>query len=273
MFGRGFNSLDLNHIDCFVSQSRGNISVEQVILDPYASNAHGDDAWEKVGQAIANLQALGRIHIHIDRGDEHEDPPNPDWHVRQRITLTVAHFTDLRAEDFRSFALAIHGYPSIRIFVCLGMFPFESMNTLYSALATLPALESIVISNRGVDTRLEDESALANPESLTELLRLPNLRFVCFDCFFLTPALFQATANASPTTKVKFRDCSFSTDTYAAIMPSGLGRNTSVRCIRFEVRGVAAFYRVLTTALPSNSTLQERFLLKFLGLTTTLLQT
>jgi hypothetical protein len=46
-----------NHIDCFVSQSRGKDSVQDLFMDP-PFNGHDDDVWEKVGQAVGNLQAL-----------------------------------------------------------------------------------------------------------------------------------------------------------------------------------------------------------------------
>jgi hypothetical protein len=50
----------VNHIDCFVCQSRGNVSVQQVNLRPHAFN---DDIWGKLGQAIGNLQSLKRLRI------------------------------------------------------------------------------------------------------------------------------------------------------------------------------------------------------------------
>jgi hypothetical protein len=48
----------LNHIDCFISQSRGNKSVEHVFLYPYSVDGHDDDCevLDKVGQAIGNTQ-------------------------------------------------------------------------------------------------------------------------------------------------------------------------------------------------------------------------
>jgi hypothetical protein len=251
----------LKHIDCFVSQSGGNVSVTRVYFYQYRFNGQDDALWEKLGQAIGNLQALDRLHTDND----------PDWqilkvilsHVRQRITLRVAHVTAWRAEESRSFARAIHGQTNIRIFAGVGMFPFESMDAVYSALATLPALDSIILSNRGLDTIPGDESTLANPESLTKLLRVPSLQSVSFDCFFLTPALCQAISSAfmegTAITKLKFRDYSFSADACAAIMPSGLSRNTSVRCIRVAPNHDATetHYSVLATAVPSSSTLQE----------------
>jgi hypothetical protein len=58
------------------------------------------------------------------------------------------------------------------------MIPDEYMDVLYSALATLPALESLILSNTGRQARPEDESTIAHHESLTELLRVPSLRSV-----------------------------------------------------------------------------------------------
>jgi hypothetical protein len=53
----------LKHIDCFVRHSRGNESIGSVYLWPHAINGHDDEIWDKVGQAIGNLQALERLHI------------------------------------------------------------------------------------------------------------------------------------------------------------------------------------------------------------------
>jgi hypothetical protein len=53
----------LNHIDSVVRKSRGNKSVEEVHLDVSALVGQDDDVWDKVGQVIGNLQALGSLHI------------------------------------------------------------------------------------------------------------------------------------------------------------------------------------------------------------------
>jgi hypothetical protein len=40
----------LSHIDCFVGQSRGNVSIKEVFLHPYAAfNDHDEDVWVKFG--------------------------------------------------------------------------------------------------------------------------------------------------------------------------------------------------------------------------------
>jgi hypothetical protein len=115
------------------------------------------------------------------------------------------------------------------------MLSYESMDIMYSALATLPALESTKLSNRGLQEWPADISTIANSESLTELLRVPNLRSVHFYAFSFTPALFQATANAlmegTAITNLVFRTCSVAAEASTAMMIKGLSRNTSVTCI------------------------------------------
>ena len=202
----------------------------------------------------------------------------PDWdvlariliHVRQSITLSVTidsvHIVPWRVEHSQSLAQAIHGHPTITCFEINNQLPYEALDALYSALATLPNLASVGFSYCGYYTRMEDESALAHHESLTELLRLPSLRSVCFASFFFTRALCQATANAlmegTAVTKLKFVNCEFrafefSVGECAAIMASGLSKNTSVISIEVVVPLDEALNCALAMALPSNSTLRE----------------
>ncbi len=42
----------VKHIDCFVSQSRGNQSIKKVDVFPHDFNGHDDEVWDKVGQAL-----------------------------------------------------------------------------------------------------------------------------------------------------------------------------------------------------------------------------
>jgi hypothetical protein len=203
----------LNHIDCFVGQSLGNKIIREVSLHPFSIvgrlpffvGHHDDDVWDKLGQAIGNLQALDTISICIpyntsihdnydnydeddddeDDDDENEEIAIPHWkvvahilsHVRQSVALVIfENVTAWRAEDARSLAQEIRGHPTMRSFDGGSRFPYVAADALYSALATLPALESIRLSNLRPRARTEDESTLANPESLTELLRVPSLR-------------------------------------------------------------------------------------------------
>jgi hypothetical protein len=235
----------LHHIDYFVSQSRGNESIKRVYLSRYAFNGHDDAVWDKFGQAVGNLHSLKAVHIStIDYHDEDNEgsdadedevePPGPipDWeilarilrHVRQNVTVAIDDSRLRTMEEVQAFARAIHGHPTITSFYDRGTFPYESLDTLFSTLTTLPALESVSFGAPKV--RQVDESTLAYPESLTELLRVPTLRFVRFKNFSVTRALCQATANAlmegTTVTNLVFFECSFSAGESAAILATGL---------------------------------------------------
>jgi hypothetical protein len=111
-------------------------------------------------------------------------------HVREKITLNDISVV-WSEEDAVTLARVIRGHPTITRFEGGWDSSYESMDLLYSALATLPALESITLSNpRG------EGSTLAYLESLTELLRVPSLRSVRFNYFSFTPALCQAIESA-----------------------------------------------------------------------------
>jgi hypothetical protein len=165
------------------------------------------------------------------------------------------------------FVQAIHGHPTITNFEggC-GRFPYESMSMLYSVLATLPALESVQLYAQAT----HDGSTLVNPETLTELLRVPTLRSVNFSSFYFTHALCQATGNAltegTEITNLEFEECSFSDEACAVMMANSLSRNTSVASLKVEANSlsrntsVASLQVVLScavaAAVASNSTLR-----------------
>jgi hypothetical protein len=267
-----------DHSDCFVSQSQCNESIEEVVLYSCLFADEDNEIWDKIGQAIGNLQALKVIHSFPTEAFSHgvEGDPEilPDWerlarilrHVRQKIGIHIVDQHLRTTEETSLFARAIHGHPMITSFKDSGMFPFQSLDTLYSTLATLPALESITLSNRGLHLRAEDESTLANPESLTELLRVPALRSVSFDCVYFARALCQAASNAlmkgTAVTTLDFAKCSFDEEEYhdgecATILAKGFSRNTSVTSIKVASPFDEALIGALAAALPSNSILQK----------------
>jgi hypothetical protein len=193
--------------------------------------------------------------------------PNSDWgerklarilsHMRQKVKVGLLHNSNLwTLGEVQALAQAIRGHPTITSFDSGYNLPYESMDSLYSALATLPALESVKLS-----TPPEEETTLAYPESLRGLFLVPSLRFVRFSVFSFTRALWQATANAlmegTAITNLEFTKCSFSAGEYAAIMATGLSRNTSVISIAVQCLSARALFDALTAALPSNSTLQH----------------
>jgi hypothetical protein len=260
------NSLDLilNDIDCFVSESRGNESVEDVIFYPHTFNDQDDDLWDKLGQALGNLQALESLCITNENYDgDHDDPPvHSDWRelaarilsqLRQNVTVEVDSEHLWYAGEVQALAHAIRGHPTIIGFRSNRCLPYESMDSLYSALATLPALEAVKLS-----AIRDDGTTLANPESLRDLLRVPSLRSVSFYEFHFTSALCQATANAltegTAITDLEFSDCSFYGEGGAAVVVNGLSTNTSVTSFAVALLD-EAFYSALAAALQSNSTL------------------
>jgi hypothetical protein len=257
----------LNHVDCFVSQSRGNSSIERLLLNPYSFNVGQEErVWEKVGEGIGNFQGLTNIYI---CSDVHDTDVIPEWgilacilrYVRQSVTINIDGFYQwyhMGPEEMLPFVQAIHGHPTIINFVggC-SRFPYESMSTLYSTLATLPALESVRLHAPAPD----DGSTLANPETLTELLWVPTLRSLKFSGFYFTRALCQATANAltegTEITDLMFKDCLFSDEECAVMMANGLSRNTSVTSLQVEESSVdEALSCAVASAVASNSTLR-----------------
>jgi hypothetical protein len=177
----------LNHIDCFVGYSEGNQSIQEVRFYPYSVDRQDDEVWDKVGQALGNLQALEDLRISISSNHEDDkdstnlnweddkDSTNLNWeilaHILSHIRKKVSVFLDgerlFAAEEARSFARAIRGHNNITRFEDeSGMFPYEASGALYSELATLSALKWVRLSNCRLDARHLNESALAYPDSL-----------------------------------------------------------------------------------------------------------
>jgi hypothetical protein len=267
----------LKHIDYFVSELRGNERVELITLNPDFLHVDDDydwDYWNKVGHAIGNLQALDELHISQDFIDDDDEVVLiPEWeilarilsYVRQSIKLDLTPYeardSAWRLEESRSFARAIHGHPTITRFEGGKGFPYESLDTLYSALATLPALESIQLSHNRLNTRSEGEIALASHASLTELLRIPSLRSVSFEHFSFTPALCQATANVfmegTFITNLEFIGCTFPTKECATIWVNDFSRKASVVSIGAKGPLDVALSGALSATLPSSSTIRN----------------
>jgi hypothetical protein len=251
--------------------------VEEVLLFPFAFDGQSDEVWDKVGQAIGNLQSLKRLHISAldgfddDEEDAEEALPAHVWmilarilsKVRQKVevNLTVTSYLDQEDEvvEFRLFARAIHGHPTITSLDDGQEFPSESLDALYSASAAMPALESINLGQQKV--RSEEESAPAHLDSLSELLRVPSLRSVEFSDFDFTPAFCEATASAlmgvTAVTRLKFNDCDFSDGECATNLRNSLTKNTSVTSIAASGPFLEGLSIDLAAALPSNLTLRD----------------
>jgi hypothetical protein len=254
--------LILIDMDAFVSQSRGNSSIESLHLHACSWNEVflNKRVWESLGEVIGNLQALETIFIICD--DVLGNGVIPDWgglafiirHVRQNVRINMNGHYQWDAEEMLPFVQAIHGHPTITGFdVNNSRFPYESMSMFYSTLATLPALKSIHLHALEPD----DGSTIANPNTLTKLLRIPTLRTVTFSCFYFTRALCQATANAltegTEITDLQFDDCKFSDLECAIMMASGLIKTKSVANIRVEDPNLSAIFSAFgkSTELPT----------------------
>jgi hypothetical protein len=106
----------LNHIDCFVSQSRGNKHVVVVLLNPnvylnsHAFSDHDDDVWDKLGRAVGNLQKLAYLPILVRGraiGNHGEEV------VRQDVIIKLNDTEHWNVEEMRALARAIRGHPTI----------------------------------------------------------------------------------------------------------------------------------------------------------------
>jgi hypothetical protein len=170
----------LNHIDCFTRHARLDETIKRVNFYGCSGDEQDDEVGNKLGQAIGNLQALETICVCPNCDNDEDLFTSDNWevlarilsHVRQKIEVRIGRFRPWDAEQSRLFARAIHGHPTITSFVDGDKnFSYESLGFLYSALATLPALESIRLCGSNELTTPDDDSALAHPESLTELLR------------------------------------------------------------------------------------------------------
>jgi hypothetical protein len=182
----------LNHVDSFDRHVRLNETIREVDFCGYSGDGRDDEVWNKIGQAIGNLQALERLCIYSDYDEEAVVVPIPDCevlarilsHVRQKIKVRINGIRRWDAEKSKALARAIHGHPTITSFEHGDDFPYEVLDSLYSAVATLPALESIcLLRPQRYPPMLQDDAALARTksltESLTELLRVPSLRSAC----------------------------------------------------------------------------------------------
>jgi hypothetical protein len=123
----------LNHMKCFVRQSRRDKRVKEVYFYPYSVGNQDDEVWDKVGEAIGNLQALERLgistlNLNINYHDNDDDDdgkdqvvPKLDWkmlarilsHVRQNVHVELHDSDRWDAEEVQALARAIRGHPTI----------------------------------------------------------------------------------------------------------------------------------------------------------------
>jgi hypothetical protein len=267
------NAFIFDNIDSFVALSRDNTSVEILELFPFDSDAGSYEVWDKMGQMVGNFTQLKSINIYFvpytdsftdDDGDE---VPSPDWetltrilgHVQRKVKLYLCTEDYEAEEEIQGLARAIRSHPMISEFHSEMGCTSANVGPLYSALVTLPSLQSVSLGLQQPET--EDQVILLNPELLTELLRAPALRLVEFVGFHFTNALCHATANAlegrSSVSDISFDYiCSFP-DGGSAIIANALKKNVSVTDADFLGDVDEAFLNSLAGVLLCNSTLQN----------------
>jgi hypothetical protein len=263
-------------VDAFVSMSRGNELVEEVVLFPFGDNISGYShrhryaIWEKVAEGISNLQALSDITICDSHFvDDEGDPLAPDWEIlacilrrlRRGVRISVGDAGDdaVRFWDTESlpvFAGVIRGQAMITGFRTGEAFPFHCLDILCSTLLTLPALENIAFEHIA-DQGPEEGQDL---KSMVKLLQSLSLREVEFGNIVFTNTLSKAVAKAlkrrSEITDLHFLGCAFP-ESRGAVIASALKTNTTLNRMRFDARADKAFYEGMAMALLSNSTLQN----------------
>jgi hypothetical protein len=101
-----------------------------------------------------------------------------------------------------AFARAIQGHSAITRLNCYRNFSHETLDTLSSALATLPSLEGVCIyycqslNRDDVPTFRDKVPTFQRPESITDLLRAPSLRSVEISGLCFPRRICEATAIA-----------------------------------------------------------------------------
>jgi hypothetical protein len=264
-----------DNVDAFVNLSRGNETVQEVVLFPVtdpdddASGTHRYAIWDKISEGVGNLQALRKITIMYSASEdyeeeEEEDERVPDWEIlacilrRLRRGIQLRMLVDESLVPFGAEALAeaIHGQAMITGFITGNTFPFHCLDILCSALLTLPALENISFGQLAGQGPEEGQSL----ESMIKLLQSPILRDVKFDFVDFTNTLSQAVAKVleerSEITDLDFLRCSFP-EGGAAVIASALKTNTTLKCLKLKAEVDEVFYEVLAATLLSNSTLQK----------------
>jgi hypothetical protein len=257
-------------VDAFVKLSRDNETVKEVILyAPTDPDAHGYAIWDKIAEGIGNLQALSQITIvNGNYSDGEENPLGPDWEILACILRRLQHGIHLCIEDDEApqlwdtetlpvFARVIRGQAMITRFSTGNGFPFHCLDTLCSALLTLPALTNVFFEHDEGQGPEEAQSF----ESMVKLLQSPSLREVKFESIVFTNTLSRAVAKAlkerSEITILRFLHCFFP-EGGSAVIASALETNTTLNQLHFYDHATdEVLYEVLAAALLSNSTLQK----------------
>lgn len=197
-------------------------------------------------------------------------PIDHDWWgcmslIQTRTALNIDNVKVWGTKDVRALSKVIRANPMIQRFQTANVIPLESLDTICSALATLPALERVSFAHQPHDIESEEGRcaiSLVDPEPLTEVLRLPSLRSVGFRSFYFTKTLCRAVTVAlkegSDISTINLVRCSFLEQDSAALIASALKRNKTVTTFRFQQSPFdEAFCDAMAVSLLTNTTLLD----------------
>jgi hypothetical protein len=284
--------ISLNEIfaEHFVKLSEGNDTVEEVVLN-LNEDLHRD--YKTLGvleEGFGNLGALRVLTICFlsyeapyeytpprDQGGKFLDQASLRtgislyWQAVTGILHRVPNYIELRLDgdysevvNYTNLALAIQGVSTIRTFHSGDAFPWESANTIMSALASLPSLENVTLAFDCDYRRI----AAGKFRGLTKLLKLTSLRSIEFSKVPFTSsvsrALLAAFEEGSFVTDLRFTHCYFGarisgdqTGTINALVQA-LQRNASVKTLFFAGNDFhELFCEGITTVLLVNKTLED----------------
>jgi hypothetical protein len=276
----------------FVKLSQGNDTVEEVVLN-LNEDLHRD--YKTLGlleEGFGNLRALQVLTIRFLSYEEPYTPPRDQgsncldqasmrgmretgislyWKAVTGILHRVPNYIDLRLDgdysevvNYTNLAVAIQGVPTIRTFHSGDAFPWESANTIMSALASLPSLDDVILAFDCDYCRI----LACKFRGLKKLLKSPSLRSIELSKVPFTSAVSRALLAAfeegSFVTDLRFTHCYFGarvsgdqTGTINALVQA-LQRNTSVKTLCFAGDNFhELFCEGITTVLLVNTTLED----------------
>jgi len=279
-----YTSCIFENADAFVKLSSGNTMVQEVRIHPFVYSVDGrsmfDDysVWEKVGRGVGNLQSLQKITIDGLK----QERTAPDWEavacilrqIHRPIEFCIEGIYWEGAESMESYVALIWGNPHIKAISLIGsqcVVPRRQFGMLLSALSTLPALKSALLTHEALvnmETGLLFDPLMPPDEdhedtfhdSMTEFLQSPTLRNVKFETFYCTDQVCRAIANGLSgechVTSLVFQHCMFPNGGGGGDIIRALQTNTSVEELFLnDNEHSRSMFDALNTVLSVNTTL------------------
>jgi hypothetical protein len=208
-----------------VKLSQGNDTVQEVVINLFQDFYRDHKTLLVLQEVVGNLESLQRLTIHQKYGygrgnvdDYSEAVESLYWQAFAGVLGGVRHPIEVRLDgeyrddetlyDFAAFTAAMQGVSTIRSFHSSERaVTWEASDTLMSALASLPSLESVTLES----FYCGNHPSNCNFPGLTDLLVSSSLRSVKFSKIRFTCGLSQALLDAfkqgSFVTDLRFTDC------------------------------------------------------------------